>query len=71
MTPPPTPTAMVDQENPWPGLASFTEDSRSFFFGREPETEELVRLIRRHTLTVLFGKNTIKEMDPGKIIEEG
>ena len=42
MTPPPTPTAMVDQENPWPGLASFTEDSRSFFFGREPETEELV-----------------------------
>ena len=57
MTPPPTPTAMVDQENPWPGLASFTEDSRSFFFGREPETEELVRLIRRHTLTVLFGQS--------------
>ena len=57
MTPPPTPTAMVDQENPWPGLASFTEDSRSFFFGREQETEELVRLIRRHTLTVLFGQS--------------
>lgn len=48
---------MVDQENPWPGLASFTEDSRSFFFGREQETEELVRLIRRHTLTVLFGQS--------------
>ena len=48
---------MVNLENPWPGLASFTEDSRSFFFGREQETEELVRLIRRHTLTVLFGQS--------------
>ncbi|MBI4626133.1 MAG: ATP-binding protein, partial [Verrucomicrobia bacterium] len=38
-------------------MASFTEDSRAFFFGREKETEELVRLIRRNTLTVLFGQS--------------
>ena len=55
----PTPIApsAVDRDNPWPGLASFTEDSRAFFFGREKETEELVRLVRRQTLTVLFGQS--------------
>ncbi|MSU50069.1 MAG: hypothetical protein EXS37_13460 [Opitutus sp.] len=38
-------------------MASFTEDARAFFFGREKETEELVRLIRRNTLTILFGQS--------------
>ncbi len=52
-----TPSAAIDRENPWPGLASFTEDTRAFFFGREKETEELVRLVRRNTLTVLFGQS--------------
>jgi len=47
----------VDRDNPWPGLSSFTEDLRGFFFGREKETEELVRLVRRNTLTVLFGQS--------------
>ncbi len=47
----------IDRENPWPGLASFTEDSREFFFGREKETDELSRLVRRQTLTVLFGQS--------------
>src|SRR5688572_8719726 len=56
LTSPPS-AAAVDRDNPWPGLASFTEDLRGFFFGREKETEELVRLIRRNTLTVLFGQS--------------
>jgi len=47
----------VDRENPWPGLAAFTEDMRGYFFGRERETAELVRLVRRGTLTVLFGQS--------------
>jgi WD40 repeat protein len=47
----------VDRDNPWPGLSSFTEDLKGFFFGREKETEELVRLVRRNTLTVLFGQS--------------
>src|SRR5215213_5090384 len=47
----------ITGDNPWPGLASFTEDLRGFFFGREKETEELVRLVRRNTLTVLFGQS--------------
>ena len=50
-------TAAVDAANPWPGLAAFTEDQRGFFFGREKETDELVRLVRRQTLTVLFGQS--------------
>lgn len=53
----PVSSAAIDRENPWPGLASFTEDARAFFFGREKETEELVRLVRRNTLTVLFGQS--------------
>jgi WD40 repeat protein len=53
----PVAQSAVDADNPWPGLASFTEEARMFFFGREKETEELVRLIRRNTLTVLFGQS--------------
>lgn len=47
----------VSGDNPWPGLASFTEDLQGFFFGREKETDELIRLVRRNTLTVLFGQS--------------
>lgn len=43
--------------NPWPGLASYTEEQRDLFFGRERETAELLRLIERETLTVLFGRS--------------
>ena len=35
----------LSSDSPWPGLASFTEEARSCFFGREKETEELVRLL--------------------------
>jgi WD40 repeat protein len=52
-----TPAPAIDRDNPWPGLASFTEDAREFFFGRERETDELSRLVRRQTLTVLFGQS--------------
>ncbi|HEY5551800.1 MAG TPA: hypothetical protein VIK52_07925, partial [Opitutaceae bacterium] len=52
-----TPQSAVDRDNPWPGLESFTEDARSFFFGREAETDQLSRLVRRQTLTILFGQS--------------
>jgi len=44
-------------ENPWPGLAPYTEQQSSQFFGREAEIEELLRLIQRETLTILFGRS--------------
>jgi hypothetical protein len=47
----------VDAHNPWLGLASFTEETRSFFFGREEEVAELSRRVQRKLLTVLFGKS--------------
>src|SRR3954467_11665582 len=50
-------TAAVDPDNPWPGLSSFTEETRTLFFGRDKETDELSRLLRRETLTVLFGQS--------------
>lgn len=47
----------VDDTNPWLGLASFTEDTRAYFFGREDEVAELARRVQRKLLTVLFGKS--------------
>jgi YD repeat-containing protein len=51
-------TAMpVAPQNPWPGLAPYTEQQHELFFGRELEIEEILRLIQRETLTVLFGRS--------------
>src|SRR6202051_1936394 len=49
--------ATVDERNPWLGLASFTEETRAYFFGREDEVAELSRRVQRKLLTVLFGQS--------------
>jgi len=49
--------AAVDERNPWLGLASFTEETRAFFYGREDEVAELARRVQRKLLTVLFGQS--------------
>ncbi|MFZ1217784.1 MAG: hypothetical protein WAO00_00755 [Chthoniobacterales bacterium] len=45
----------ADAQHPWIGLASFTEGDREFFAGRGDEIDDLVRLVRRDTLTLLYG----------------
>lgn len=50
-------TTGVDANNPWPGLEAFAESDCEFFFGRDEETAELLRLVKRETLTVLFGQS--------------
>ena len=35
--PPDATVAAVDESNPWLGLASFTEETRAFFYGRDEE----------------------------------
>jgi hypothetical protein len=47
----------VDAEHPWLGLASFTEETRAYFYGREEEVTELARRVQRKLLTVLFGQS--------------
>jgi hypothetical protein len=47
--------ATVNADNPWPGLLAFRETDQSYFQGRQAETEELLRLVLRERLTVLFG----------------
>jgi hypothetical protein len=47
--------AHLDEQNPWPGLMAFDEASQPFFHGRLAETDELYRLVRRETVSVLFG----------------
>ena len=49
--------AAVDERHPWLGLASFSEDTRAFFYGREEEVAELARRVQRKLLTVLFGQS--------------
>ena len=58
----PTPSSSVsatavDSQNPWLGLASFTEETRSFFHGRDEEVAELGRRVQRKLLTILFGQS--------------
>ncbi len=47
----------VDVEHPWLGLASFTEETRAYFYGREEEIAELGRRVQRKLLTILFGQS--------------
>jgi hypothetical protein len=49
--------ATVDERNPWLGLASFTEETRAYFFGRDEEVAELARRVQRKLLTLLFGQS--------------
>ena len=54
---PAAPVATVDEQHPWLGLVSFTEETRSYFHGREEEAAELSRRVQRKLLTVLFGQS--------------
>src|SRR5512137_689848 len=47
----------IDPENPWLGLSSYTEETRSYFHGRDNEATELARRVQRKNLTVLFGQS--------------
>jgi tetratricopeptide (TPR) repeat protein len=48
---------MTDPQNPWLGLFSYTEETLSYFHGRDQETAELARRVQRKLLTVLFGQS--------------
>ncbi len=50
-------TSAIDERHPWLGLASFSEETRGYFYGREEEVGELSRRIQRKLLTVLFGQS--------------
>lgn len=47
----------VDPQQPWLGLASFTEEMQGYFYGREEEVAELARRVQRKLLTILFGQS--------------
>jgi tetratricopeptide (TPR) repeat protein len=48
---------LIDDENPWLGLDSFSEETRGYFHGREEEIAELARRVQRKVLAVLFGQS--------------
>jgi hypothetical protein len=50
-------TLRLNADNPWPGLASYDEESSPWFHGREEETAQLLRLVEREPLSVLYGRS--------------
>jgi WD40 repeat protein len=48
---------LLSRDNPWPGLDPFDESDREYFHGRAAESGELLRLVRREPLTVVFGRS--------------
>jgi WD40 repeat protein/cell division protein FtsB len=44
-----------EEFNPFPGLRSFEPDEYFLFFGRDRQTEELVRRLRRHRFIAVLG----------------
>lgn len=53
----PAETSAIDTQRPWLGLASFTEETRPYFYGRDEEVGELARRVQRKLLTILFGQS--------------
>src|SRR5215471_21816809 len=49
------PQTFINCSQPWLGLTSYRETDKELFFGRDKEAEELLRLLRRDVLTVVFG----------------
>jgi len=48
---------LIDNEHPWLGLDSFSEETSRFFHGREEEIAELARRVRAKLVTILFGQS--------------
>ncbi len=48
---------VLSPDNPWPGLDPFDETDREYFHGRAAESGELLRMVRREPLTVVFGRS--------------
>jgi len=48
---------LLDDDNPWPGLAAFDEGSSRYFHGRDEEIEALAARVEAAPLVVLFGKS--------------
>ncbi|PPK73917.1 WD40 repeat protein [Methylobacter tundripaludum] len=47
----------LDAQNPWPGLPAYNESGHDFFYGRDEEANELLRLVRLNPLTALYSKS--------------
>jgi WD40 repeat protein len=46
---------IVDRENPWPGLRAYNERGKDYFKGRREVARDLLRLIVREDLVLLYG----------------
>lgn len=51
----PTAPILTEKTNPYKGLESFEEKDSNKFFGRKALTENLVKFVEEHTLTIVLG----------------
>ena len=47
----------LDDDNPWPGLDTYTEAAKTWFHGRDAESAEMLRLVRQSSIVLLYGKS--------------
>ena len=47
----------LDDDNPWPGLDSYSEAAQKWFHGRDTDSAEMLRLIRQSAFVMLYGKS--------------
>ena len=52
-----TEDAQLNEEDPWPGLASFQENAREFFHGRDHDAASLLSYTLDAPATVLYGRS--------------
>ncbi len=58
----------LDPQNPWPGLDSFRETDQEFFRGRAGDAAELLALVQRSQISVLYG---ISGIGKSSLLEAG
>ncbi len=52
-----SPDRLTNAQNPWPGLMPYRETDHEFFQGRQTESDDLLRLVMRERVTLLFGRS--------------
>ncbi|MCP4116203.1 MAG: hypothetical protein GY737_12500 [Desulfobacteraceae bacterium] len=57
ISPPVPQPSRTEPRNPWKSLLFYTEQDSDIFFGRDRETMEFLRLVKRDILSVLFARS--------------
>jgi tetratricopeptide (TPR) repeat protein len=51
--------SQITKDYPWPGLGAYSEADATNFYGRDMESDTLLRMVQRESLTVVFGPSGV------------